>query len=106
MQVDTLIRDLLATGQMNEDTIADLNRMLADSAAGSLDPEDADYVAALHARIMGASGAPVASDDEAADQPLEEARLDGLTIAEWRERALKAEDELATLRDQAAAAGE
>ncbi len=101
MQVDTLIRDLLATGQINEDTTAELNRMLADYAAGSLDPEDADYVAALHARVLST---PSEVTDESEDRV--EARLEGLTIAEWRERALRAEEELAALRDQAAAAGE
>ena len=101
MQVDTLIRDLLATGQINEDTTAELNRMLADYAAGSLDPEDADYVAALHARVLST---PPEVTDESEDRV--DARLEGLTIAEWRERALRAEEELAALRDQAAAAGE
>lgn len=101
MQVDTLIRDLLATGQINEDTTAELNRMLADYAAGSLDPEDADYVAALHARVLSTS--PEATEE---NEDRVEARLEGLTIADWRERALRAEEELAALRDQAAAAGE
>lgn len=39
---------------MNEDTTADLNRMLAEFEAGTLHPDDAGYIAALHARLTGA----------------------------------------------------
>ena len=94
MQADELIRELIATGTMNEDTLADLERMRADFAAGKLDPDDEAYLRALHARV---TNAPM-------PEPLEEAasgptRLDGHTIEEWRDRALRAEEELATLRD-------
>ncbi len=93
MQPDQLIAELIATGTMNEDTIADLERMRADYAAGKLDPDDESYLRALHARV---TNAPM-------PEPVEEtgpARLDGLSIAEWRDRALRAESELAALRDQ------
>lgn len=93
MQPDELIRELIATGTMNEDTLADLERMRAEYEAGRLDPDDAAYLVALHARI---TGAPLPA---AEDEPQTPARLDGLTIAEWRERALRAEAELAELRD-------
>lgn len=93
MQVDALIRELIATGTMNEDTLADLQRLLADYEAGKLDPDDEVYLRALHARLTNVPLQP-AAEVEAAD----EERLDGLTLAEWRERALAAETELATLR--------
>jgi len=91
---DELIRDLIATGTMNEETLADLERMQSDFENGRLDPDDESYVRALHARI---TNAPLPEPEERA--PLEPTRLDGLTIEEWRERALKAEAELAEARD-------
>jgi hypothetical protein len=93
LQPDQLIAELIATGTMNEDTIADLERMRADYAAGKLDPDDEAYLRAFHARI---TNAPM-PEPEPESGPV---RLDGLTIAEWRDRALKAESELAALRDQ------
>lgn len=94
MQVDALIKELIASGTMNDDTLAELNRMLADFEAGKLDPDDEVYVRALHARL---TNLPL-SEPEAAAEALE--RLGGHTIDEWRDRALKAEAELAALRDQ------
>ena len=90
MQVDQLIAELLARGDINDDTTLELNRILDDWRAGKLDPGDADYVQALHARIMNL--APEAEDIAVAAPA---ARLDGLGIEEWRERALRAEAELA-----------
>jgi hypothetical protein len=93
VQPDQLIAELIATGTINEETLAELERMRADYTAGKLDPDDEGYLRALHARV---TGAPLA-------EPVEEtgpARLEGLTIAEWRDRALRAETELAALRDQ------
>ncbi len=93
MQPDQLIAELIATGAMNEDTLAELERLRADYAAGKLDPDDESYLRALHARV---TSTPM-------PEPVDEsgpARLDGLTIAEWRDRALRAESELAALRDQ------
>lgn len=84
MQADELIRELIATGTMNEDTLADLERWRADFEAGKLDADDRAYIEALHAKV---TGAPL-------PDPIEEfhdTRLDGLTIAEWRDRALAAE---------------
>lgn len=100
MKSDEIIDALIATGAMNEDTLADLARMRAEFEAGNLDPDDAAYLEALHARVTNAPlpepiDAPVAAPANA-----EPERLDGLTIAEWRERAEKAEAELAELRDQ------
>jgi hypothetical protein len=97
LPVDALIKELLATGHMNEETTADLNRWLADSEAGKLDPDDEGYVRALHARL---TGAPPSEPEEVAAGP---GRLDGLTAEEWRDRALRAEAELAAYRDQSTA---
>ncbi len=92
MQTDALIKELLATSGMNEDTAADLQRMLAEFEAGKLDPDDASYIAALHARL---TGAPLVEPEPV---PVADLSLDGLTIAEWRDRALAAEAELSTLK--------
>ena len=94
MQVDALIKELLATGAMNEETSADLNRMLGEFEAGKLDPDDETYLRAFHARI---TDAPLPEPEAPAA-----ARVDGLSLEEWRDRALQAEAELATLKDQLA----
>ena len=94
MQVDALIRELIATGTMNEETLADLNRMLVDFEAGKLDPDDEVYLRALHARL---TNLPAAEPEETTEAP---ERVEGHTIEEWRDRALRAEAEVASLRDQ------
>lgn len=94
MQVEALIKELLATGSMNEETTADLNRWASEAAAGTLHADDAAYVEALHAKL---TGAPM--PEETIDAPAEPVRLDGLSIEDWRERALRAEAELAELKD-------
>lgn len=94
MPVDALIKELLQSGSMNEDTTADLNRWLEEFNAGTLHADDTAYIEALHARI---TGAPLPEIEPEA--PAEPARLDGLSIEDWRERALRAEAELATLKD-------
>lgn len=97
MQADELIRALIATGTMNEETLAELERLRADFEAGRLDPDDAAYIEALHAKV---TGAPLPELE--ATEPAETATLDGLSLADWRDRALRAEAELAALRDQQA----
>jgi HEAT repeat protein len=94
VQVEALIKELLATGSMNEDTTADLNRWAAEAAAGTLHPDDAAYIEALYAKV---TGAPLPETTESA--PAEPARVDGLTLEDWRDRALRAEAELAALKD-------
>ena len=96
MQIDQLVSELLARGDINDDTTLELNRILADWRADKLDPSDADYVQALHARLMNLT-------PETDDAPVAAAvtRLDGLSIEEWRDRALKAEAELAQLQEAA-----
>jgi hypothetical protein len=92
VQADQLVAELLARGDINDETTLELNRMLADWRAGKLDPADADYLVALHARIMNLT--PEVGEMAHASGP---AHLDGLTIEEWRERALSAESRLADL---------
>jgi hypothetical protein len=94
LQADELIRELIATGTMNEETLADLERMRADYAAHKLDPDDEAYLRALHAKVTNAPMPDPIEETAAAT-----ARLDGLSIEEWRDRALRAESELASLRD-------
>ena len=97
MQVDQLVSELLARGDMNDDTTLELNRILSDWRADKLDPDDAAYLEALHARLLHLTPEP--QDDLIAAPPAAPMRLDGLSIEEWRERALKAEAELAQLED-------
>lgn len=94
VQPDQLIAELLARGDMNDDTTLELNRILSDWRAGKLDPDDESYLVALHGRL---TGAPLELDDF----PSQTGRIDGLTIEEWRERALKAEARLAEIEDDA-----
>ncbi len=97
MPVDALINELIALGTLDDSTVSDLKRMQSDAAEGKLDADDEGYVRALHARL---TNAPLPEPVEA-----EPARLEGLTIAEWRDRAIAAEAEAASLRDQLAAPG-
>ena len=92
MQPDQLVAELLARGDINDETVIDLNRMLESWRAGTLDPDDEAYLRALHGRVMNVTPEP-----EEIVQTV--SRLDGLSIEEWRERALKAEAELAALQD-------
>ena len=94
MALDALINQLLATGSMSEETTADLNRWLGEFEAGTLHADDAAYIEALHAKL---TGAPLPEIETAV--PAEPARLDGLSIEDWRDRALRAEAELAALKD-------
>ncbi len=99
MHTEALIQALLATGQMNEETSADLGRWLEEVKAGTLHPDDAEYIAALHARVTGEAATSPEADREPIAEP---ERLDGLDVHGWRERALAAEAELAALKDQMA----
>jgi len=101
LNTEALIQALLATGTMNEETSADLGRWLEEFKAGTLHPDDADYIAALHARVTG-EAATSDSADLYREPNAEPERLDGLDITAWRDRALAAEAELAALKDQMA----
>jgi hypothetical protein len=93
LEIDELVAQLLARGDMNEETVAELNRMLTDWRAGNLDEHDESYIRGLHARIFET---PLPEPEETAP---DSARIDGLTIADWRDRALRAEAELARLTE-------
>jgi hypothetical protein len=99
-QVEALVNDLIALGSLDDSTVADLRRMQAEAAAGTLEADDEIYLRALHARLTNASAA-----EPEAVEAVEAERLDGLTITEWRDRALAAEAEAGALRDQLAAPG-
>jgi hypothetical protein len=96
MQPDQLVAELLARGDINDDTTRQLNQMLEDWRAGKLDPDDEAYLRALHARLTNTAPVP-----EEASEPIAPSRLDGLTIEEWRDRALKAEAELTQIEEAA-----
>jgi hypothetical protein len=96
LQPDQLVAELLARGDMNDETTVDLNRILEAWRAGKLDPDDETYLRDFHARIMH-----LAPEAEEAMASTGHPRLEGLTIEEWRERALKAEAELAQVEEAA-----
>ena len=96
MQPDQLVAELLARGDMNDDTTLELNRILNEWRASALHPEDEAYLVALHAKLMNLTPEP-----DAPTPIVAAARLEGLSIEEWRERALKAEAELAQVAESA-----
>jgi hypothetical protein len=96
VQVDQIVSELLARGDINDETTLELNRMLEDWRQNKLDPGDADYLTALHARLTSIT--PNADEPAAA---VAVNRIDGLSIEEWRDRALKAESELAQIEEAA-----
>ncbi len=98
MQPDQLVAELLARGDMNDDTTLELNRILSEWREGKLHPDDEAYLVALHARVMNITPAPM---DETITTSAPPSRLDGLSIEEWRDRALKAESELAQIEEAA-----
>jgi len=97
VQVDQIVAELLARGDMNDETTLELNRMLEDWRQNKLDPADADYLQALHSRLMNLAPEPDAPPSAAPAIN----RIDGLSIEEWRDRALKAEAELAQIEEAA-----
>ena len=94
MQLDQLVAELLARSDLDDATTLELNRMLADWRAGTLAPDDADYVQALHARLTG-----ITTELDEAPAATAAARLDGLSIEEWRDRALRAEAQVAQFEE-------
>ncbi|SMQ59780.1 hypothetical protein SAMN06295905_0282 [Devosia lucknowensis] len=98
-EVDRLVGELLATGEMNEDTVADLERILAEAKAGQSYPDDIDYLRALHARILSSDQAepeattPVA--DDAAQLRQEISRLQA-ELADARQTIAELETRLAS----------
>jgi hypothetical protein len=91
--VEQLIQQLLDTGTMNEDSVADLERMRADFRAGSLHPDDESYLVAFHRRIIASLDGEVV---EAVPATSETADLSA-DLAAALERAERAEAEVARL---------
>jgi hypothetical protein len=94
VQLDQLVAEILARGDIDDETTIELNRMLAEWRAGTLSADDTDYVRALHARLIGVTVEP-----GEAPAPTAATRLDGLTIEEWRDRALRAEAQVAQFEE-------
>lgn len=95
--VEALVQELLDTGTMNEDSVADLEAIRADFRAGTLHPDDARYLVAFHKRIMAAlsdAPPPDEAEEEEAYEPAPDLRAElEAAIA----RAEKAEAEVARL---------
>ncbi|UYN99559.1 MAG: hypothetical protein KIT02_16900 [Devosia sp.] len=62
--VERLVSELLARGDMTSDTIEDLERIQAEARAGQSYPDDLDYLRALHARVTTGTSevAPVSAE--------------------------------------------
>ena len=78
-QVEKLVAELVGTGTLWPEVVADLNRYVAEARDGTLWEDDFNYLVALHAKVL-ASG-PV--DGEQAD-------ADDLPAEDWRQRAQEA----------------
>lgn len=75
--IERFVTELLATGEMNDDTRADLERILAEARAGAGHPDDLDYLRALHARVLSAGETePVETDLREENDGLAELRQD------------------------------
>ena len=86
--VETMIAQLLDTGLLGDSDKADLAGYGADWEAGRLEPDDLQYLTALHARlVLGREAGAVEESDPA------------LEVESWRERAERAEAEVARLSD-------
>lgn len=86
VQVETMVHELIATGAMWPETIADLERFAAEAKAGTLSAEDERYLVAFHAKNVLDAPAPDAVE---ADLP-----------EDWKARAERAESRVAELEEQ------
>lgn len=84
-QVETMVRELIGTGAMWPETIADLERFVMEAKAGTLSADDESYLVAFHAKnVLGADAVAVSAEAE----------------EDWRGRAERAEARVAELEDQ------
>jgi len=97
--VERLVAELIATGRMSLEDIADLERYASEARSGTLWADDLSYLIAFHARILAA--VPDEPDDPSADEP------DEPSAEEWKKRAYdamsraeRAETQLKTLEEQ------
>lgn len=95
--VERLVAELIGTGEMSEDTVADLERIRSEWQAGTLDADDSAYLVALHRRILGGSGAVAEERVVAVADEVDDA------LARAIARAEAAEAEVARLQAEIAA---
>ena len=94
--IDRLVQEMLATGAMTAETAADLEAMRDSWQAGTLHPDDRDYVVALHGRVLGGGAAPADGPHEPEWSEIDDLRRQ---LAEALARAEAAEAELEVLRE-------
>lgn len=85
-QVEKLVRELIATGTMWPETVDDLERFVKEAQAGSLSPDDENYLVALHAKSVHGASAESTSGDAATE-----------TAVDWKSRAERAEARVSEL---------
>ncbi len=99
-EVERLVAELLATGEMNEDTVADLERIRAEAKAGQSYPDDLDYLRALHARILSSDrvveAEPVAPPEDVVTQLRAEISQLQAELADARQTIAELEERLGT----------
>jgi hypothetical protein len=52
--VENLVGELVATGALSPEQVADIERFVVDAKAGTLWADDLNYLIALHAKVTGA----------------------------------------------------
>ncbi|MBJ3784907.1 hypothetical protein [Devosia sediminis] len=97
-EIERLAGELLATGEMNADTAADLDRIVAEARAGTSYPDDLDYLAALHARLLSPNRVV---EDVTASSPDVEADLRG-QISQLQAELADARQTIAELQERLA----
>jgi hypothetical protein len=85
--IERLTSELLASGLLNADTVADIERILGDARANQSYPDDLDYLQALHARLLS---------PDRADEP-DESRTED-EVAGLRAEIVRLQSELADAR--------
>ncbi len=100
--VETLVAELLATGEINEDTRADLERIESEARAGQSHPDDLDYLKALHGRVLNAPQDSEAASGAVVAEAGEDLRAE---ITRLRAELVEAQQTIAELRAQLAPAG-